>query len=166
MSDKALDRSALLAHRAKRLAAPAQGVEQPADSPGRHESVMIFRLGADRFALPLAGLLQVLPRTKLATVPGSPPEVAGLIQIRGEVRPVYHVRLLLELTPGPVDSHGAVLLLRHEGGEFGILVDAVEEVRAVPENMRRPGTPARGHAGWMTEDLVPVLSVGLLLGEE
>ena len=155
----AAERTRILEHRAQLLAVPAGTSELSRSS----ELIMVFRTGADRFALPLSALLEVIPQPKCAPVPGAPAEVAGLIQVRGDVRPVYHLRLLLGFQAHERPAFSTVLLLRTADAQFGIGADEVEDVRAVTENQRRPAPSGRGRAGWMTEDLAPVLEVDSLV---
>jgi chemotaxis signal transduction protein len=157
-----MDWQRTLDQRAAQLALPPES----GTSSRAEETVMIFGVGPDRFAVPLADLVQVLPRTRIAIVPGAPPEVAGLIQLRGEIRPVYRLRRLLGLSDDTRTVAPTLLLLRHRDGEFGIEVDQVDDVRTIPEAARMPASASRGHAGWMTEDLVPVLAIDSLLQKE
>jgi purine-binding chemotaxis protein CheW len=155
-------RTAILEQRAKLLAIP------PGESSAETgEMVMTFRAGQSRFALPLRDLVQVLRQPRVALVPGAPSEVAGLIQVRGEVRPVYDLHTLVGIARDSASKNAFVLLLRNADGEFGILVDEVDEIRTVPVTERKQATKKRGYAGWMTGDLIPVLSsASLLRGED
>jgi chemotaxis signal transduction protein len=159
---KGAERTRILKRRAELLAADVRGTA----TPRSQETIIIFRIGADRFALSSTDLVEVIAEPKLAKVPGAPEEVTGLIQVRGDVRPVYDLRVLLGTARHFSESPGFVLILRHRAGEFGIGVGDIEDIRAVTADARRPAEAVKGHAGWMTEDLIPVLAADSLIQEE
>jgi chemotaxis-related protein WspB len=64
--------------------------------------MLVFRLGADRYALDANEIVEVLPRVPLKTVPGAPLWVAGLFNYRGRTVPVID---LASLALGRPSSH-------------------------------------------------------------
>lgn len=157
-----LDTDRLLASRALSLARPA---EQPAETENA-TNVVIFRVGADRFAFPLSDLIEIVAGPRVAAVPGAPPEVAGLIQLRGDILPAYRLPLLLLLKETGETKPEFLLVLRAPSGLFGICADAMEDIQPIPPGRRKQVPGGRGHAGWATDDLVPVLSAQTLLQRE
>ncbi len=126
------------------------------------ERILIFRLGQERYAFPLAKVAEVVMKPRIAPAPAAPPEVAGLIQVRGEIRPVWDPAPLLGLTQTDSSESRDVLLLRLAGGEAGCLVSEVEDILAVKEDERRPAPDKAPHAAWMTSDRVVVLDPATL----
>ncbi|HYA16487.1 MAG TPA: chemotaxis protein CheW [Bryobacteraceae bacterium] len=121
---------AVFRQRAVRLAQKL-AVNKPA-SPGI--PALVFRLSEERYAVALRDLAEVLPFERCAPVPGSPPHFRGVINLRGELRPVVDLARLVAGTPS-ADS-GALLILRRE---FALKVDAVEALREIrSEEMTRP----------------------------
>ncbi len=146
--------------RAELLARPVSHRE---DSAG--ERIMIVRIGSGRYGIALAEISEVTGGSTCAPVPGAPPEVAGLIQIRGEVRPVLNAARILGV---PADGSGdskIILLLRRGSREIGVQVDEVEDIRTVREEERKPPFHGAAHTRWMTGDLVAVLDTNSLLKE-
>jgi purine-binding chemotaxis protein CheW len=146
--------------RAKRYAESQQSREAGVASAAG-ESVLVFRLGNDRYGIPVSSIREVLPQARIAPVPGAPAAVAGLIQVRGEIRPVYDMRQRLQMpadAPRPAKEGETVIVLSAGGRDFGIRVDAAEEIRAWrPEERRQPGqTP---WVAGVTEDLVSILNM-------
>src|SRR5262245_2857224 len=78
----------------RRFSERAAWLAQPEES---HETgigaelLLVFRLGQERFAIPVWDVEEAQPQSKLAPIPFAPPEIAGVIQVRGEVRPVYNL---------------------------------------------------------------------------
>ena len=62
---------------------------------------LIFRLAQERYAIALKELAEVLPFTGCAQVPGGSPQFLGVINLRGELRPV--IDLAWVLSGGPFD---------------------------------------------------------------
>ncbi len=94
------ERAAALAARQTRAAGPT-GVR-----------VLVFALGAERYALNFGDVTEVLPFAALTPVPGGPPELLGVMNVRGDIRSVVDLGRLLT-TPERTDAAaGYVLLLR------------------------------------------------------
>ena len=130
------------------------------------ERILVLRSGSERRAIPLSDVTEILGDARRTILPGAPPHVAGLIQIRGEIRPVYRLDKLL---PGVSETEAGsetLLLLRSAGREFALLAGSVEEVRTVQASSRRPAPAEAHHVQWMTEDHVLVLDAAFLLGEK
>jgi purine-binding chemotaxis protein CheW len=146
--------------RAKRYAASQETRDEGSGSAAA-EPILVFRLGGDRYGIPVSWIREVLPQARIAPVPGAPASVAGLIQVRGEIRPVYDLRVRLQMSapaPRPAKDGETVIVLSAGGRDFGIPVDAAEEIRFWnPEERRQTG-----HAPWIagvTEDLVSILNM-------
>ena len=149
---------ALYRQRAVRLAMP--GVDQSEDTP---EEILVFRLASERYAIAVERIVQVARRPPLAPAPGAPAEIAGLVQVRGEIRVAWNLARILGLRDRESTETGSVLLIKTSHGEAGLLVDELEDVRSVAESQRRPAPDSSPQAAWMTDDLVIVLNTEVLL---
>ena len=87
---------------------------------------LIFRLGDERYAIALKELAEVLPFQGCTQVPGASPQFLGVINLRGELRPVIDLAQVLS-GRSSIDS-GAVLVLRHQ---VALKVDAAEDLREI-----------------------------------
>jgi chemotaxis-related protein WspB len=56
--------------------------------------MLVFRLGADRYALDASEIVEVLPRVPLKSIPGAPDWVAGLFSYHGRTVPVIDLAML------------------------------------------------------------------------
>lgn len=147
----------IYSERARRLAQ----ADASADNLRQAEMLMVFRRGEERYAFPISEVTEVLAESKLAPVPGAPPFVAGVIQVRGEILPIYNLQRQFGIPETSAGAGGAVILMRGSRSSFGVRVDAVEEIRRVMKDDRRlPGKSS--HVAWMTHDLVGVLNTGML----
>jgi|SRR5690625_206620 len=87
-----------------------------------------FRLEDETYGINVMQVQEVLPMTDIAPVPGSPPFVMGIINLRGNVVTVIDTRMRFGLsTCEPEDSSRIVVI---ESGDqiAGMLVDSVAEV--------------------------------------
>ena len=146
--------------RAELLARPVSHREESAG-----ERIMIIRIGAVRYGIAVPEVSEVTADSTCAPVPGAPPEVAGLIQVRGEVRPVLNAGRVLGVPADDSVDSKIILLLRRGSREIGIQVDEVEDIRTVKQEERKPPFQGAAHARWMTDDLVTVLDTDSLVKE-
>ena len=54
--------------------------------------LLIVRVGSQRYALPAAAVERILPMAALTPLPGTPRDVAGLLNLHGDVLPVVDPR--------------------------------------------------------------------------
>lgn len=94
-------------------------------------AVLVFGLGTERYAIELSELAEVLPYRGCTAVPGAPPALIGVINVRGEIRSVADLRRILELQPGEDSATGYVLMLRQQGRAIGFKVDTIDQVRQI-----------------------------------
>jgi purine-binding chemotaxis protein CheW len=89
-------------------------------------------IGDHLFGLPISRVQDVFVPDRLTRVPLAPPEVAGILNLRGRVVTAIEMRARLDLgartTGQPVMAVGIEL----KGESYGLLVDAVGEVMQLP----------------------------------
>lgn len=90
------------------------------------------------FGLPIAGVHDVFITTEITTVPLAPPEIAGLINLRGRVVTAVSLRRLLKLPDQPDTGEWTVVGVEVGGESFGLVVDHVGEVLNLPAGDRQP----------------------------
>jgi len=94
--------------------------------------VIEFGLAHERYALEAVYVREVQPLEDLTPLPGTPPFVAGIVNVRGRILPVIDIRKFFDLPePGITDAH-MILLVHTAEMELGILADTVAGVRSIP----------------------------------
>jgi chemotaxis-related protein WspB len=73
--------------------------------------VLVFHIGRDPYALPLAAVLRVLPAARLKALPGAPHYVPGLLDLHGEPVPVIDLSRLAGSPPDAVRYDTRILLV-------------------------------------------------------
>ncbi len=123
------------------------------------EEFLAFRLGAETYAIPIGALREIVKVPSLTAVPRAAPHLLGVMNVRGEMVPVYDIKPKLKLAPaaqrvrGPRDTprEARVILLKDVRGDAGVLVDGVEGVVRLPlgrlEAPPLPGMDRDGVAG-------------------
>ena len=109
------------------LAARAAQLAQKSErSTGTGVPVLNCRLREERYAIDLRLLRSVVRVHDLTLVPCTPPVVAGVVSVRGEVITVLDLAIMLGLHDLPSRGAGAqVVLASHERTQVGLLVDEV-----------------------------------------
>jgi purine-binding chemotaxis protein CheW len=105
--------------------------------------LLLFKL-ADRIGgIELEIVREILPPSPATRLPGAPPYVRGLINVRGTVITV--IDLVARLFNHPARPDGPVMLIEHQNRAIGVAVDEVIEVQPFPPD------------GWQTPigDLLP-----------
>ena len=73
---------------------------------------------------------EILPPSPATRLPGAPPYVRGLINVRGTVITV--IDLVFRLFGHPARPEGPVMLIEHQNRVIGVAVDEVIEVQPLP----------------------------------
>jgi len=109
------------------------------------------RVGTERYAVELAELAEVLPYRNCTPVPGAPAALRGVINLRGELRPLIDLGAVLSGNRG--DDGGYVVILRREGAWK---VDGMEDLREIDRKNIAPAGEGRLTRGFVFE-AVPLL---------
>jgi purine-binding chemotaxis protein CheW len=109
---------------------------------------VVFRVGRERFALPLGAVREVvLPQPPFARVPRASEAVRGVMNLRGRVIAVVDLAALVGLPPQPLDAPASqVLILEHAKRGLGLLIGGVVGVETIPSPEAGSGGVVRGVA--------------------
>ena len=102
---------------------------------------VVFRVGTAEYVLPAADVLQMESFTGATPVPGSPPYVAGLVQVRGRVLPVIDARARFGLPPIERTLDTRVVVGQLGERTVGLIVDSAREVVKLDPAQLRPPPP-------------------------
>ncbi|TFW34998.1 chemotaxis protein CheW [Massilia horti] len=97
--------------------------------------VLVFHIGRERYGLPLAAIVRVLPVAQLKALPGAPDCVRGLLDLAGQPVPVIDLSRLAGLAPDAVCYDTRILLVdyRLDDGSTRLLGLKAEHVSGVAE---------------------------------
>lgn len=118
----------ILRARARALAAPT--AEEAA--PTEHIEVVTFTLAHETYGISLAYVREVYPLHDITPLPGTPPFVAGIVNVHGRVLSVIDIKKFFDLPVKGITDLNKVIVISNGIMEFGILADAILEVKAIP----------------------------------
>lgn len=90
--------------------------------------LVTFHLEEESYGINVMQVQEVLRVSEIAPVPGAPPYVLGIINLRGNVVTVIDTRSRFGLPQGDIDDSSRIVIIESEGQVVGILVDSVAEV--------------------------------------
>ncbi len=123
--------------------------------------MVVFALGSELFAFPGANVTEILPLSPIHFVPGCPPSLEGVINVRGDIVSVIRLSDLLGAERTAAGRRTAILIGQGGGMCSGLRVDRVEDVLDVvrdavhvppctlPEKLRPLATGVFEHRGRM-----------------
>jgi len=98
-------------------------------------NVIVFTIGAARYALELRWVREVISLGFVTTVPSAPAAIGGVCNLHGSILPVIDVAASLGLAPGPHARQGdGALVIEAEGVVCALRVDQVDHVASLSES--------------------------------
>jgi purine-binding chemotaxis protein CheW len=138
--------------------------------------VICFWLAGQQFAADLAHVKETIVLRPITRVFLTPPWVAGIINLRGDVVAVIDLAAFLGLPSGRTSDDARILIGRTGGGKrAGLICDRLSEVRSVDDQALQPPPPtlttegaalARGVATLDSGEPVVVLDLERLFSSE
>ena len=94
--------------------------------------IVVFKLGEEHFAVETDRVQSINDMMGITVVPKAPSYIKGLINLRGSIKSLVDIHLLLNLESDNEQSNIIILKVKEEE-EIGISVDEVEEVLDIDE---------------------------------
>lgn len=90
-----------------------------------------IRIQDEYFGIDIKYVDNIVRMQHITRVPQAPSYVKGVINLRGEVIPVFSLRLKMGLDEIEENKHFRIIILKYEGETVGFIVDEVREVANV-----------------------------------
>lgn len=108
-------------------------------STARPARYLGLRLGGSRYGIPVAQVREIIVMCPVTEVPRMPAHIRGVINLRGTVVPVVGLRERFGMPPLEDETRACIVVLQplgiaRPGTLVGAIVDAVDEVLALPES--------------------------------
>lgn len=97
-----------------------------------------FRLGNELYGVDVMRVQEVLRMPTIAPVPGAPPFVVGIFNLRGTVVTVADANLRFGLAPTADSDATRVMIIEVDDAIVGLKIDAVSDVVEVPVSEVHP----------------------------
>ena len=93
--------------------------------------VIAFTLATETYAIESAFVREVYPLRDFTALPGVPPYIFGIINVRGQILPVVDLKKFFNLPEKGLGDLNRVIILYDNQMEFGILADVVNGAQAI-----------------------------------
>ena len=110
-------------------------------APGGQLELLEFKLANERYALETRHVVEVHPLRDLTPLPGTPPFVRGIVNLRGRILPVFDLKKFFGLPEQGVTDLHRIIVVRGNDLELGLLADVVASVRSVAVESLAPPLP-------------------------
>ncbi len=104
----------------------------------REVQFAIFKIGDVKFGIDIMRVREITRYQKTSKIPGTPPFIEGVINLRGIIIPVVDLRKKFGLPPREPDKKTRIIVATVLKKLAGLLVDEVIEVLRLPEDAVKP----------------------------
>jgi purine-binding chemotaxis protein CheW len=117
-------------------------------APGKAAST----LAPGFYGLRAAGVESIVSLQDITFLPGTPPWILGVVNVRGEIESVLDLKAVLGLGQAEVTNHSRLLIAQDGDLRSGLLVDQVADIVEIALNsISPPPTPLEGGKGIYVE---------------
>jgi chemotaxis signal transduction protein len=117
--------------------------------------------GTEHYAISVDHVLEIAEFGEVAPVPGAPPEVTGVRNLRGQVIPVIDLATVLGLSDDA--DRQRIVITEESGRRGGLAVTEIVDVSELPEAAEKAESHYLAGAVLVDGDLVGVLDVSAVL---
>jgi purine-binding chemotaxis protein CheW len=133
----AAEKRAILSARARAFAREPNKVGRAGESL----DIIEFRLASETYGIASAFIREVYLLKDFTPLPGTPPFVLGIINVRGQIFSVIDLKKFFNLPESGLGELNQVIILRDNRMEFGILADDILGTYAIPLAAIQPSPP-------------------------
>lgn len=100
---------------------------------------VVFSVEDEEYGVPILSVQEIISLPNLTRIPGVPEYIPGIINLRGNIIPLYELRSKFNLEKRELDSN-TIVIIAQTGNEkkrtVGFIVDSVSDVLSItPENL-------------------------------
>ncbi len=105
---------------------------------GDQLQLVTFEVAGEEFAVDILAVQEINRMMELTRVPQSPPEVEGVINLRGKIIPVLDLRKRFNLPVGDKNEQNRIIVVEIRKRVLGFIVDRVHEVLRISSSIVEP----------------------------
>lgn len=102
-----------------------------ADSGTQSEQFLTFSLCEQEFGIDILRVQEIKNYSRVTPIPNSPPNVKGVMNLRGTVIPIVDLRCTLGMPSAEYDKFTVIIVVNIDSRVVGLVVDAVSDVMDV-----------------------------------
>ncbi|PKM57421.1 MAG: chemotaxis protein CheW [Firmicutes bacterium HGW-Firmicutes-3] len=96
---------------------------------------VVFKLDKEEYGLNIMKVNGIEKYQEVVKVPNAPEYIEGMINLRGEVLPIFSLRKKFNLTDKPHDDDTKIIVVNTNDIKVGFVVDSVEEILQIDEEV-------------------------------
>jgi purine-binding chemotaxis protein CheW len=104
--------------------------------------LVCFELRGQELALPIGDVKETLPLQPITNVFLTPPCLAGVFSLRGDIVPVIDLAVLLGLPPTVAGDESRIVVIQasgaHDKGSAAVVVDRLRDLRTIETELEPP----------------------------
>lgn len=132
--------------------------------------VVDFVLAYENYAIESRYISEVYPLKEFTAIPCTPNFVLGIINVRGRIISIVDFKKFFDLPDKGIADFNKVIIISSEQNEFGIVVDSITGVRAIPASAIQPSLPTltgvrEEYLKGILEDRTVVLDAAMILSD-
>lgn len=89
---------------------------------------VIFNLEQEEFGVVIDQLKEIIKPPKIVSIPNTPEYIEGIINLRGEVYPIFNLRKKFGFPEKPFDDDTKIIIVTVGDTRVGFVVDEVSEI--------------------------------------
>ncbi len=156
----------ILAERARNLALEPMIQKETAD----HLRLVEFLLAYENYGIETLYVREIYPLVEFTPLPGTPPFVLGIANVRGQIVSVIDIKRFFDLPQKGLTNLNQLIVVRSQEIELGILADEVLGVRSIGlEDLQPPLPTMTGIRGeflrGISAERLAVLDIERILGD-
>ena len=93
--------------------------------------LVCFDVRGQELALPIAEVRETLPIQPITRVILTPPCLAGVFSLRGDIVPAIDLAILLGLPRTEIGAESRIVVIEHSAGTAGLIVDRLRDLRTI-----------------------------------
>lgn len=101
-------------------------------SQGLQTKQVIFTLDGEEFGFDIMIVNAIEKYTDLIPVPNAPSYIRGIMNLRGDVIPIFSLRKKFNLEERPIDENTKLIITKSNGVLMAFEVDGVKEIIEIP----------------------------------
>ena len=97
---------------------------------------VVFTVGNEEYGIPILTVQEIISLPNLTRIPGIPKYIPGIINLRGNIIPLYILRSKFQLTLEELNNNTIVIIVQvgeKQRKTIGLIVDSVSDVASIIE---------------------------------
>ena len=89
---------------------------------------LVFSVEDEEFGVGITQVREIIPMCEITPLPGAEEYTRGIINLRGDIIPVFDFRLRLKFAERPSDDETVILIVAMDNKKGGVIIDRIPEV--------------------------------------